>query len=84
MTQATRPRARHSTRAPTWWSRLGATAPYAPVAAELAGTDIPLAIIPMGTGNLFARNLDLPLGNTAALLRIALDGENVGTRRGLA
>ncbi len=46
------------------------------VAAELAGTGIPLAIIPMGTGNLFARNLELPLGDTAALLRIALEGDN--------
>lgn len=47
------------------------------IAAELAGTGVPLAIIPMGTGNLFARNLELPLGNTASLLRIALEGENV-------
>jgi diacylglycerol kinase family enzyme len=30
----------------------------------------------MGTGNLFARNLELPLGNVPKLLRIALDGEN--------
>ncbi len=47
------------------------------VAAELAGSGIPLAIIPMGTGNLFARNLELPLGNTQNLLRIALEGNNV-------
>jgi len=47
------------------------------VAAELAGTDTPLAIIPMGTGNLFARNLDLPLGDIPALLRIALEGDDV-------
>lgn len=46
------------------------------IAAELAGTGVPLAIIPMGTGNLFARNLELPLGNTASLLRIALEGDN--------
>ena len=54
------------------------------IAAELAGTEVPLAIIPMGTGNLFARNLDLPLGNTPALLRIALEGERRADRRGLA
>lgn len=46
------------------------------IAAELAGTGIPLAIIPMGTGNLFARNLELPLGDTPALMRIALEGDN--------
>lgn len=46
------------------------------IAAELAGTEIPLAIIPMGTGNLFARNLNLPLNNTQALIRIALEGDN--------
>jgi diacylglycerol kinase family enzyme len=46
------------------------------IAAELAGTGVPLAIIPMGTGNLFARNLELPLGDTPSLLRIALEGES--------
>lgn len=46
------------------------------VAAELAGTGTPLAIIPMGTGNLFARNVDLPLGDIPALLRIALEGKD--------
>lgn len=46
------------------------------IAAELAGTGVPLAIIPMGTGNLFARNLELPLGDTPTLLRIALEGDN--------
>ncbi len=45
------------------------------IAAELAGTGVPLAILPTGTGNLFARNLELPLGDMPKLLRIALDGE---------
>jgi diacylglycerol kinase (ATP) len=44
------------------------------VAEALVGTDVPMGLIPQGTGNLLARNLDLPLGDTDALLRIALTG----------
>ena len=44
------------------------------VAEALAGTDIKLGIVPMGTGNLFARNLDLPLGDVPSLLRTVLEG----------
>ncbi|MGW4698839.1 diacylglycerol kinase family protein [Streptomyces sp. NPDC004285] len=40
----------------------------------LAGTGVPLAIVPCGTGNLFARNLRMPTGLTAAL-REALSGQ---------
>jgi YegS/Rv2252/BmrU family lipid kinase len=36
-------------------------------AEGVVGTGIPLAIIPMGTGNLLARNLGLPMGLDAAL-----------------
>lgn len=46
------------------------------VASALAGTTVPLAIIPLGTGNIFARNMDLPLGDVPALLRVALEGRN--------
>jgi len=49
------------------------------VAEGLAGTGVPLGIIPMGTGNIFARNMDLPLGDIPALLRIALDGRDAPT-----
>ena len=35
--------------------------------AELAGTGIPVGIIPAGTGNLLARNLDIPLYLRAAI-----------------
>ncbi|WNM27495.1 diacylglycerol kinase family protein [Demequina capsici] len=44
------------------------------VAQALAGRGIPMGIVPMGTGNLFARNLDLPLGDTQSILRTVLEG----------
>lgn len=44
------------------------------VAEGLIGTDAALGLLPQGTGNLLARNLDLPLGNVDELLRIALTG----------
>ena len=37
------------------------------VADRLAGSGIPMAIVPVGTGNLLARNLDIPLTETEAL-----------------
>ncbi|KPI04147.1 diacylglycerol kinase catalytic region [Actinobacteria bacterium OV450] len=43
----------------------------------MAGTGIPLAIVPCGTGNLLARNLRLPSDPVAALEE-ALSGEAVG------
>jgi YegS/Rv2252/BmrU family lipid kinase len=43
-------------------------------AEGLAGTGVPLAIIPLGTGNLLARNTDVPAGRDEALA-VALDGE---------
>lgn len=44
------------------------------VAAGLAHSGVPMGILPLGTGNLFARNLDLPLDLGAAFER-ALTGE---------
>ena len=45
------------------------------VCAELAGTGIPVGIVPAGTGNLLARNLDIPLYLRAAI-DVALNGQD--------
>ncbi|MFT3873476.1 MAG: diacylglycerol kinase family protein [Nocardioides sp.] len=45
------------------------------VCAELAGTGIPVGIIPAGTGNLLARNLDIPLFLRAAV-DVAFSGQD--------
>ena len=45
------------------------------VCAELAGTGIPVGIVPVGTGNLLARNLDIPLYIRAAI-DVALTGQD--------
>jgi diacylglycerol kinase family enzyme len=42
-------------------------------AEGVAGTGVPLGIIPMGTGNLLARNMGLPMGADEALV-VALGG----------
>ena len=44
------------------------------VADGLAHTGIPLGLVPAGTGNLLARNLDLPLEEADAI-EVALDGQ---------
>ena len=45
------------------------------VCAELAGTGIPVGIIPAGTGNLLARNLGIPLYLRSAI-DVALNGQD--------
>ncbi|WIK81888.1 diacylglycerol/lipid kinase family protein [Micrococcus lylae] len=44
------------------------------VAEQLVGTDVRLGIVPMGTGNLLARNLDLPITDFGACIAAALNG----------
>lgn len=45
------------------------------VCAELAGTGIPVGIVPVGTGNLLARNLGIPLYVRSAV-DVALNGQD--------
>ncbi len=45
------------------------------VCAELAGTGVPVGVVPAGTGNLLARNLGVPLYLQAAI-NVALTGQD--------
>jgi diacylglycerol kinase (ATP) len=44
------------------------------VAETLRGTDVALALLPSGTGNLLARNLELAIGNTDELISAVFSG----------
>lgn len=44
------------------------------VATAMAGSDVPMALLPLGTGNLLARNLDIPVGELHPLVTAALSG----------
>ncbi|MCF2707065.1 diacylglycerol kinase [Arcanobacterium haemolyticum] len=46
------------------------------VGGVLAGTGVPMGIFPFGTGNLLARNLELPIDELRNLASIALTGRN--------
>ena len=44
------------------------------VAAGLRGTGVPLGLVPLGTGNLFARNLDIPVNDQEDAIVLAFSG----------
>lgn len=44
------------------------------VATFMTGTDVPMGIIPVGTGNLLARNLDIPVNSAEEAFELILQG----------
>ncbi|WP_277213486.1 diacylglycerol/lipid kinase family protein [Isoptericola croceus] len=46
------------------------------VAESLSGTDTPMGIVPAGTGNLLARNLDIPLGGVDEAMAVVIGGRD--------
>ncbi|WP_454299917.1 diacylglycerol/lipid kinase family protein [Salana multivorans] len=52
------------------------------VARALVNTGTPMGLIPSGTGNLLARNLNLPLDTISSLVQTALSGRDMGIDAG--
>lgn len=54
------------------------------VSEALTDTGVPLTIVPSGTGNLLARNLNLPLTDPETMVRATFDGDVLAVDAGVA
>lgn len=54
------------------------------VAESLRGAEVPLGLLPVGTGNLLARNLQLPLNSLDDAIGIAFTGDTMAIDLGVA